>query len=274
MNHLIAKIRTRSNSSKYRKIFSGCSIFMTPDNLTSHIRYSPDHNLDTDSWFGITNFSNESYCIPILKDTFNSAEYDTLEKIDVDKLDYIISYQNNNEYHFQRVSRAQLVSKKFLHFGDGFRFEENSKVITINQYADAIYHKNNDIMYFKDLSSISTIFKGIDELYREATEEETHDFLNSEFIHLADDFDSKGVKKANRHRIAMAIDTLSNYEDEEKKVVLRYIKEYCPELKLNEDSFIINSDQSLKKLLYGIEQRYFTTPVKGEKRLANSIIAL
>ena len=30
----------------------------------------------------------------------------------------------------------------------------------------------------------------------------------------------------------------------------------------------------MKKLLFGIEQRFYTTPVGGEKRIANSVILL
>ena len=36
-------------------------------------------------------------------------------------------------------------------------------------------------------------------------------------------------------------------------------------------AFHVESEDDLKKLLYGIEQRYYTTKVGNEKRLANSI---
>jgi hypothetical protein len=39
----------------------------------------------------------------------------------------------------------------------------------------------------------------------------------------------------------------------------------------NDESFSISNEEDLKKLLYGIEQRYYTTKVGNEKRLANSI---
>ena len=39
-----------------------------------------------------------------------------------------------------------------------------------------------------------------------------------------------------------------------------------------EDDLLIRNE--LKMLLYGIEQRFYTTPVGGEKRLANSVITL
>jgi hypothetical protein len=242
--------------------------------LTPHVQYSPDHNLDEDSWFGIEQFSTQAFCLDFLKPPFNSAEYDMLNTVDVDKLDFLCSYQNENEYYFQNVSRTQLISKKLLHLGDAFRYEENSKTIVINSIADAIYMKDRDILYFKRLPTISGIFKEMDILYRKATEVETVNFLQREFVQLDEDFSAIKVGKANRHRIAMALDTLDNFEEEQKGTVMDYIRDYCPDLEYQNNAFKIKSDDELRKILYGIEQRYYTTPVGNEKRCANSIIRL
>lgn len=274
MNHLIAKIRLRGNVPKYRKLLSDVVLFELPNDLAPHVQYNPDHNLDEDSWFGIEQFSAQTFCLDFLRTPFHSAEYDTLDSIDVDKLDFLCSYQNGNEYYFQSISKAQLISKKILHLGDAFRYEENSKTIVVNSIADAIYIKDQDILYFKRLPTISGIFKGIDSLYREATEVETTDFLQKEFVQLDEDFTTAKVGKANRRRIAMALDTLNNFGEEEKGTVLNYIRDYCPDLEYQSNAFRIKSDDELKKLLYGIEQRYYTTPVGSERRCANSIIRL
>ena len=56
-----------------------------------------------------------------------------------------------------------------------------------------------------------------------------------------------------------------------------YIESYC-EAKLKFDGktnkFNISTDDELKMLLYGIEQRYYTTPFGHEKRLANSVVTI
>jgi len=39
-----------------------------------------------------------------------------------------------------------------------------------------VYIKNQDTLMFKNLATISSIFKGIDELYKEATKEEVSEF--------------------------------------------------------------------------------------------------
>jgi hypothetical protein len=76
------------------------------------------------------------------------------------------------------------------------------------------------------LPTISGIFKGVDLLYREAMEVETTDFLQREFIQLDENFSAVKVGKANRYRIAMALDTLNSFEEEEKGTVLDYIRDY------------------------------------------------
>jgi hypothetical protein len=65
-------------------------------------------------------------------------------------------------------------------------------------------------------------------------------------------------------------------EQLEKKQIVKYISKYCKNLKTNEDknTFDIGSEKELKELIYGIEQRYYTTEIGNEKRLANSVIKL
>ena len=96
---------------------------------------------------------------------------------------------------------------------------------------DAIYQKNNDTLYFQSLSKLKKIFKGIEELYREATDEETTEFLNSSFINLTSGYSTLEVKTANRKRITMALETLKKFNPKEKKQIVKYISKYCKNLK-------------------------------------------
>jgi hypothetical protein len=274
MNHVIAKIRIKGNALKYRKILSDEILYTLPQDLSPHIPYSPNHNLDEDAWFGINNFSQQSFCLDVLKENFVSTAYDMLESCEINKLDFLCAVQDKNYYYFQKLSKTQLLSRKKIYLGDRFKFSEDSKDIVINDVADTIYIKDIDILYFKKLSSITGIFKGIDDLYREATEEETRTFLESEFIQLSEEFNAAQVKQANRKRIAMAIDIVNSFEAEQKEIVFDTIKDYCPDLVAENGAFKIASENDLKLLLYGIDQRFYTTPDGKEKRIANSGIKL
>lgn len=274
MNHVIVKLKIRGKSNKYRKLISDISLYNMPDNLKDAISYTPAHNLDEDSWFVISEFSKKEYCISLLLEDFVSTEFEVFDKDDFSKLDFLVSYQENNLYYFQKISRMPLLSKRTLCIGDVVQYRENSKEIIIKELPDAIYLKDKDKLYFKKLSAITGIFKGIDILYREATENETKEFLNNDFIQLESGFSVEHVKQANRRRIAMAIDTINTCGKKKKKIIFDAIKEYCPTLVTESNKFKVSSESDLKLLLYGIDQRFYTTPDGEEKRIANSIIKL
>lgn len=273
MNYLLAK--TKGRNGGYYKVIAGEEIFDEPDDLNNIVEYQPDHNLDEDSWFAIEAFSEKDYCLDFLMRRFVAADYNQMVRADYNKVDFLCSYQTGT-YYFQKVSSKQLIQKKYFTFSDEPTLYQDEPIIVIDNLPDAIYVKADDTLYFKNLTAIVGIFKGIDTLYREATQEETEQFLENDFIQLAEGYAADNVKKANRKRIAMAIETLRLFTPDEKRDMFTYIRDYCEGLNFdeNEENFSISNEDDLKRLLYGIEQRYYTTRWGGEKRLANSIVTI
>lgn len=272
MNHLLAK--TKGRNGRLFKVISNEEIFELPDDLDNPIEYDSDYKLEDDEWFAIEDFSEQEYSIDFIERRFVSAEYDQIAREYYSNINYLCAYQAG-VYYFQKVGSRQFISKKLLSL-NSLSITENEPIIVINDYADAIYVKSEDTLYFKKLTAISTIFKGIDTLYKEATQEDTEDFLESEFISLGENYNADKVKKANRKRIAMAMETINNFNQEEKSAIFTYVREYCEDLDFDEDdeNFTIESENDLKSLLWGIEQRYYTTLLGNEKRVANSVTAL
>lgn len=275
MKNICVKLSQRENK-KYRKMLSSEeTIFpeFDPDN-TSTSPYTPGATLQDDDWFCITNAKGKDYSIDLLSEPFSTADMDSLTRAEFDKIDYLFVIDDRFIF-FQNVSKSKLVSqKRIVHFGEGFTYKTDCAEIVIRDLPDAIYDKTTDSLYFRRLESITGIFRGIDMLYREATQEETDTFLANDFISLKDDYSSNKVKTANRKRIALAAKTLSELDESDRKNIFKYIGDYCPDLKVSENAFEVGSENELKMLLYGIEQRFYTTPVGGEKRIANSIISL
>ena len=149
--------------------------------------------------------------------------------------------------------------------------KENPKHIVLSDIADAIYIINDDKLYFRKLESITPIFRGIDTLYREATKEEVNEFLERSFIRVVDEYGVEKVGKANRQRIAMAIEKFNQLEEEQQHKIFEYTDMYYPQLEFDGTAFTVRSEEDMKYLLYGLEQRYYTTPATNEKRIANSI---
>lgn len=273
MNCVIAKIKRRSRTPIYRKILTGADLYSLPNNLADSIPYSPSSLLEENCWYNISTFSATPFFPNILSNPLSSADYNMLKKDEFSSIDYIISYQEGI-YYYQNIGKSNLQPKSMIHCGDDYKYIKEDKCININKEPDAFYCLSSDNLYFKNLSRITSMFKNIGDLYREATQDEIEDFLKKDFITSVDGFDANCVKTANRKRIALAIDTLNSFTPTSKKKVFKYIKKYCPNLNYENDSFSISNEDELKQLLYGIEQRYYTTPVGEEKRLANSIITL
>lgn len=275
MKNICVKLKQRKKG-KYRKMLSAEeNIFpeFNPDNASTS-QYTPGATIQDDDWFCIQNIKEQDYSIDLFSEAYTTVDFQKLSRAEFDKIDYLFVL-DDRFINFQNIPKSKLVAKKrILYLGDGFKYKTNCTEIVIKDLPDAIYDKNTDSLYFRRLESITSIFRGIDLLYREATQEETDLFLANDFISLKGNYSSDKVKTANRKRIALAAKTLAELSEPDRKNIFKYIGGYCPELKASDNAFEVGSENELKMLLYGIEQRFYTTPVGGEKRLANSVIAL
>ena len=274
MDQILAKVKgLRKNP--YFKLVSDRSLFdVIAVNLDTCIPYNPGHNLDEDAWFKIEEFGQKDFCIELLKKDFDSKDYDNLVKNNFSKIAYLFSVQGD-DFYFQKITPSLFVKRKTLIFGEVAELEQSQTRLVINPLPDAVYFKAADTLIFRNLATISSIFTGIDELYKEATNEEVEQFLDEPFIELTDDYNLNKVSKPNRKRIGLAMATLEAMSDDDKTNILDYIDGYCGEQRLTFDrenqKFEISNDDELKILLYGIEQRFYTTPFSHEKRIANSV---
>lgn len=276
MDHILAHIKTRAKKRIF-KLVSDQSLFdaVTVD-VTACVPYNPDHNLDEDAWFKIEGFSNQAFCIDLLKKVYDSKDYDDLTKENFSKIAYLFAVQGE-DFYFQKITPSLFVKRKTLVFGEAATLEQSQTRLVINALPDAVYFKGSDTLVFRNLATISSIFKGIDELYKEATKEEVEQFLDESFIELSNDYGVEKVSTPNRKRIGLAMKTLESMSADDKTNMLEYIDGYC-EQKLNYDQqnqkFEISTDEELKLLVYGIEQRFYTTPFGNEKRCANSVTTM
>jgi hypothetical protein len=276
MDYVLAKVK-KQRVNPICKLLSDKNLFDTIEfQLNSCVAYTPDHNLDEEVWFKIGNFSEQKYCISILKNPFDSKDYDDLDRKLFSDIVFIFSVQGE-DFYFQKVTPSLFLRRKMIIFGEVAAVEEGEDRLIINDMPDAVYIRKEDTLVFRNLAAISSIFPGIDELYREATQLEVKGFLGNNFIALTNGFAAEKVSKPNRKRIALAIATLNALPPQDKAGMLSYIDGYCGD-KVKYDkaagTFEICDDDSLKFLVYGIEQRFYTTQFGKERRLANSIQAL
>lgn len=276
MDHVLVKVKGL-RTKPYLKMLSDHSLYDPIDTeLGMCVPYSPVHNLDEDAWFKIENFKAQPYCLQLLKTDFNSVEYDDLTKGKFAQIAFIFAVQGD-DFYFQKVTPSLFLKKKMIAFGDAAVIENSNTRLLINSHPDAVYFKDDDTLIFRNLATISSIFKGIDTLYKEATNDEVEAFLEEDFIELSNGYGMNKVSKPNRKRIALAMDTLAAMPAADRDQMYSYIHSYCEKkLKFDKDNskFEITTDDELKYLLYGIEQRFYTTEFGHEKRLANSVQAM
>lgn len=271
MNYLLARIRDRKNG--IRCVLSDKEIYEMPNTLDSAVPYAPDDSLEDGEWFYLDNFDQRNYCPDILKSPINGTAYAAITDDELGIISFLCSIQDDGLVYFQRVTKTQLLRQKRIVFGDAVKFEDSSREIVITA-PDAIYRSTDNRLFFQKLSTISAIFYGIDEIFREATEEETNSFLASDFIVMGESYNSSYVKKPNRKRIALAKEALDSYDDEQRVAVLKSIRDYYPSIINDDNSFKIETDEDLTYLLYGVLQRYYTTADGREKRIASSVRSL
>jgi len=274
MDQIYARIK-RLRTAPYRRIVSGKKLFdvevLDPDYC---VEYDPGTLLEDDEWYKISGFMQREFCPPVLHNDLMSVDVPELVKEQFESIAFLMSVQSKKHY-FQRVRPSAMLRRKSIVFGDAAVVEEPTNRIVVNPAPDAIFDRESNVLFFRDLAAVSPIFTGIDTLYKEATDEQVQEFLNNDFIHTT--LQPVGVSKPNRKRIALAMDTLNKMSSTERDSVFAYIGDYS-EGKLQFDSengvFTVVNDEELKTLVYGIEQRFYTTLVGSEKRLANSVVKI
>lgn len=273
MDHVLVRVKGL-RKKPYRKLISDYKLFETVGiDVSTCIPYNPDHNLDEDAWFKVEQFSQQPFSIENFNSDYDSKNYDDLTKAQFNKIAYIVSVQEDN-FYFQKITSSLFIKRKTVVFGEVAKVEESTNRLVINSTPDAIYFTASDTLIFRNLVTISSIFPGIDMLYKEATKEEVKEFLGESFIQLANEYNVEKVSKPNRKRVALAMATLETMSVADRASMLTYIESYCEQkLKFDHTSskFEISTDDELKLLLYGIEKRFYTTYDGHEKRLANSV---
>ena len=275
MNYLMTKTRGRG-SVDFIIMTSHVGFYQQPV-ISNTLSYNDEYKLQDEEWFVLENFSQKGYCWDLLRNPFDATAYSNLPRNSYPNINYLYAVQERL-YYFQKITKGKVLQKRLLSLtiNQEPRCLDAGFVIIISDVPDAIYNSNEDRLYFRRLSDITNIFVGIDELYREATDMETTEFLGLDIIDVDADFTVDKVKPANRKRIKAAMDKYSTFTEEQKQRLHIYLQNYNSNLvyDVNTDKFKISSEKELTDLLNGINQRYYTTEIDGEKRLANSVITL
>lgn len=261
------------------KVKSGCRNILSQENEildqlnTDNINvidFDPSYKLEDDEWFYITDFSKRDFFIDLCKQDFSTASLSQIANNEYDEIQYIVIFQDDQK-HFQRITPSCFVNKKIiLDYSGQPKIVEHRKQLEVKPESDAVFVTATDTLYFKKIARIKTIFPGIEELDREATQPEVDKFLSHGKIKLQEGYDAHSVGSHNRKRIAYIGNKYLNLSSEKQQELVAYAKDKTG-INFENDIFKVGSETDLKNLLYALDQRHYYANVYEENRIANSV---
>lgn len=266
-------VKTTDKAEKLFKLIADQSVYEIPD-LTANEEYSSTSLLAEGEFFCLSVFSTLNYCPGYLKVPFDSTQYNQFDTGRFGDISYLLSVQHvapETYFCFQKVPvQSKVVDKPlidFHNFGQEPSFKRKGNYIVINEMPDAIYVKSEDKLYFKNLDDIKSIFDKISAIYKQASPQETKDFVQEPFISLGGTFNANKVGKGNRNRIIKAKEKLDNLDPGQRNKLFEYIHEFKPSLpyEFAQKKFTIKSDKDLTDLLLGIDERYYKTTIAKDE---------
>ena len=258
---------------KYRKLDNSDDIselvapMIEPDNI---IKFDPEAQLEHEDWFYI------EIHMPMVKeygDKFlSTVSLNDVTEEEFTKIDLIFRKVENDGLVFQKITKSKrMVDKSILKWIPNIGKPERTIIengIELKSAIDA-YFDGNDRLYFKNFRTIRSLFKGIDDYYRIASQAEVDEFKQFNLVSFVSDFE---IKTNNLKMLAVLKDYGIDLNDiGVKRTLLRSYSQYPnQEFELDENqNFIIDSNRKLTCLLKLALGRLYTNPITHHKMEAN-----
>lgn len=233
--------------------------------------FDPEIKLEHEEWFYIEIDDEHMSMVKEYEDKFlNTAGLNDVNEEEFSKIDLIFRKVENDGLVFQKITKSRrMVDKSILKWR--YRRAERTiieKGIELKSENDAYYDGNNKL-YFRSFRTIRSLFNGIDDYYRIASQAEVDEFKQFNLVSFVSDFE---IKTNNLKMLAVLKDYEINLDDTNiKHTLLRTYREY-PRQEFNLDQnniFQIDSNKKLTSFLKLALGRLYTNPITHDKMEAN-----
>jgi len=260
----------------YRKLDNTDDIseLVAPEiNLENSREFDPEIKLEHEDWFYIEIDDEHMSMVKEYGDKFSSTvSLNDVTEEEFSKIDLIFRKDENDGLVFQKITKSKrMVDKTILKWWGNSRRAERTIIengIELKSENDA-YFDGNDKLYFKNFRTIRSLFKGIDDYYRIASQAEVDEFKEFNLVSFVSDFK---IKTNNLKMLAVLKDYEINLDDiAVKSTLLRTYSQYpSQEFELdNNQNFIIDSNRKLTCFLKLALGRLYTNPITRHKMEAN-----
>ena len=261
---------------KYRKLDNSDDIselvapMIEPDNI---IKFDPEAQLEHEDWFYIEIDDIHMSMVKEYGDKFlSTVSLNDVTEEEFTKIDLIFRKVENDGLVFQKITKSKrMVDKSILKWIPNIGKPERTIIengIELKSAIDA-YFDGNDRLYFKNFRTIRSLFKGIDDYYRIASQAEVDEFKQFNLVSFVSDFE---IKTNNLKMLAVLKDYGIDLNDiGVKRTLLRSYSQYpSQEFELDDNqNFIIDSNRKLTCLLKLALGRLYTNPITHHKMEAN-----
>ena len=241
-----------------------------PDNI---IKFDPEAQLEHEDWFYIEIDDIHMSMVKEYGDKFlSTVSLNDVTEEEFTKIDLIFRKVKNDGLVFQKITKSKrMVDKSILKWIPNIGKPERTIIENGIELKSAIaaYFDGNDRLYFKNFRTIRSLFKGIDDYYRIASQAEVDEFKQFNLVSFVSDFE---IKTNNLKMLAVLKDYGIDLNDiGVKKTLLRSYSQYPnQEFELDENqNFIIDSNRKLTCLLKLALGRLYTNPITHHKMEAN-----
>ena len=208
-----------------------------PDNS---IKFDPEAQLEHEDWFYIEIDDIYMSMVKEYGDKFlSTVSLNDVTEEEFTKIDLIFRKVENDGLVFQKITKSKrMVDKSILKWIPNIRKPERTIIengIELKSEIDA-YFDGNDRLYFKNFRTIRSLFKGIDDYYRIASQAEVDEFKEFNLVCFVKEFK---IKTNNLKMLAVLKDYGIDLNDVAvKSTLLRTYSQYPrQEFDLDQNNF-------------------------------------
>lgn len=234
--------------------------------------FDPEIKLEHEEWFYIEIDDEHMSMVKEYEDKFlNTAGLNDVNEEEFSRIDLIFRKVENDGLVFQKITKSKrMVDKSILKWWGNLRRAERTIIengIELKSENDA-YFDGNDKLYFKNFRTIRSLFKGIDDYYRIASQAEVDELKRIDLVSFSD-FE---IKSNNLKMVAILKDDEINLSDTSIISTLLTSYEQYPEqdFKVSEGKFIIDTNKRLTSFLKLALGRLYTNPITSHQMEASS----